>query len=113
MYALYLTRRPHAWRRDTAPPGLSAAEGRGRVGGRPKRVSSQAEIPGEQREPRDLAHWLRVCANCEEALRRAHVESSISMTALAGKPGVSVARVSQLIARAEVPGLAGTAPRAS
>ena len=95
------------------PPGLSAAKGARAGRGTPKGLSSQAEIPSEQREPRDLTHWLRVCEGREEALRRAHVESGISMTALAGELGVSVARVSQLIARAEASGLARTAPRAS
>ncbi|MDH3461569.1 MAG: transposase [Burkholderiaceae bacterium] len=59
-------------------------------------------VPKPQRSmPKDLAHWLRVCESREEALRRAHVESGISMTALASELGVTVARVSQLIARAE------------
>ena len=68
------------------------------------------DVPKAQRSaPRDLTHWLRVCESREEALRRAHVESGISMTALAGELGLSVARVSQLIARAEAPRFAGAA----
>jgi hypothetical protein len=59
-------------------------------------------VPKAQRtKPRDLAHWLGVCGCREEALRCAHVLSGISMTALAAELGLSVARVSQLIARAE------------
>ena len=72
------------------------------------------EVPKAQRStPRDLTHWLSVCETREEALRRANVESGISMTALAAQLGVSVARVSQLIARAEASGPAGTALGAS
>ncbi|WP_457443529.1 transposase [Roseateles sp. P5_E4] len=60
------------------------------------------EVPKPQRHvPRTLEQWLKQCASREEALRRAHTESGLSMTALAAKLGVSVARVSQLIARAE------------
>ena len=67
------------------------------------------DVPKAQRSaPRDLTHWLRVCQNRDEALCRAHVESGISMTALAGELGLSVARVSQLIARAEASRLADT-----
>ncbi len=59
-------------------------------------------VPRVQRtKPRDLAHWLGVCSSREEALRCAHVQSGISMTALAAELRLSVARVSQLIARAE------------
>ena len=69
------------------------------------------DVPKAQRSaPRDLTHWLRVCENREESLRRAHVESGISMTALAGELGLSVARVSQLIARAEASRVADAAP---
>lgn len=61
------------------------------------------EVPKPQRKlPRGLSHWLGECESREEALRRAHVDGGISMTALANELGVSVARVSQLIARAEV-----------
>ena len=69
------------------------------------------DVPKAQRSaPRDLTHWLRVCENREESLRRAHVESGISMTALAGELGLSVARVSHLIARAEASRVADAAP---
>jgi len=68
------------------------------------------DVPKAQRStPRDLTHWLRVCENREQALRRAHVESGISMTALAGELSLSVARVSQLIAHAEASRFAETA----
>ena len=60
-------------------------------------------VPKVQRSvPRNLAYWLGACATREEALRCAHVRSGISMTALSAEIGLSVARVSQLIARAEM-----------
>jgi len=60
------------------------------------------EVPKPQRHvPRTLAQWMEQCPNRAEALRRAHTESGLSMTTLAAELGVSVARVSQLIARAE------------
>lgn len=61
-----------------------------------------ADVPKPQRHsPRTLAQWLKQCDSREEALRRAHTESGLSMTALAAELGVSVARVSQLISKAE------------
>ena len=65
-------------------------------------ASTGKSVPKAQRtKPRDLAHWLGVCSSREKALRCAHVDSGISMTALAAELGLSVARGSQLIARAE------------
>ncbi len=74
--------------------------------------ASSKDMPKAQRSaPQDLTHWLRVCENRKEALRRAHVEKSgISMTALAGELGLSVARISQLISRAKASRFADTAP---
>jgi len=61
-----------------------------------------ADVPKPQRHsPCTLAQWLKQCNSREEALRRAHTESGLSMTALAAERGVSVARVSQLISKAE------------
>jgi putative transposase len=65
------------------------------------RLASKAPPKPQRSMPQPLAHWLASSASREEALRRAHVEGGISMTALAGELGLSVARVSQLIARAE------------
>jgi putative transposase len=59
--------------------------------------------------PRPLAHWLAVSASREEALYRAHTEGGLTMTALAAELGLSVSRVSRLIARAEA--LAQPEPR--
>lgn len=65
---------------------------------------SQA-IPLRQRgAPKALADWLRECGSREEALWMAHARSGLSMTALAAELGLSVARVSQLIAKAQANG---------
>jgi hypothetical protein len=45
--------------------------------------------------------WLKSSASRELALYRAHVEGGVSMTALAGELGLSVSRISRLIAAAE------------
>lgn len=59
-------------------------------------------VPKAQRSaPKTLAQWLKACESREEALRLAHIESGITMTALAAEIGLTMARVSQLIARAE------------
>ena len=59
-------------------------------------------VPKAQRVvPKTLAQWLRVGGSREQALHSAHVESGITMTALAAEIGLTVARVSQLIAREE------------
>ncbi|HET7864677.1 MAG TPA: transposase [Burkholderiaceae bacterium] len=50
---------------------------------------------------RPLAHWLGQCRSREKALYRAHTEGALTMTALAGELGLSVSRVSRLIAQAE------------
>jgi putative transposase len=44
---------------------------------------------------------LKACDTREEALRNAYVHSGLSMTAMAAELGLTVARVSQLVARAE------------
>jgi putative transposase len=62
-------------------------------------------VPKAQRSrPRTLRQWLKACATREEALRSAHVHSGLSMTAMAAEIGLTVARVSQLIALAEARG---------
>ena len=60
-------------------------------------------IPRCQRvTPKTLADWMRECSgNREEALWMAHTRSGLRMTALAAELGLSVARVSQLIAKVE------------
>jgi putative transposase len=59
-------------------------------------------IPLRQRAvPKGLSDWLRECGSREEALWMAHTRSGLRMTALAAELGLSVARVSQLIAKAQ------------
>lgn len=48
-----------------------------------------------------LAQWMNELPTREAALRAAHVQSGLSMTALAAELGLTVGRVSQLIKRAE------------
>ena len=67
----------------------------------PQRTSAR-EIPKAQRRTsRSLAQWLSTCNSREEALFRAHTESGLTMSALAQEIGLSVSRVSRLIARVE------------
>jgi putative transposase len=64
--------------------------------------SSDKAIPRDQRrKPRTLAHWLKSCVSREEALYRAHTQSAMSMSDIARELGLSVSRVSRLIARVE------------
>ena len=72
----------------------------------PKLVQSNAIKAADVAKPHRSsplrwADWLERCGNREQALLMAHRESGISMTALAAEIGVTVARVSQLIKRAE------------
>lgn len=61
-----------------------------------------APVPKVQRSAtRSLAEWLVCCDTREEALRRAYTESGLSMTAMAAELGLTLGRVSQLIAKAE------------
>jgi REP element-mobilizing transposase RayT/DNA-directed RNA polymerase specialized sigma24 family protein len=67
----------------------------------PQRTAAR-EIPKAQRRTmRSLAQWLSTCDSREEALFRAHTESALTMSAIAKEIGLSVSRVSRLIARAE------------
>ena len=60
------------------------------------------EIPKAQRRTtRGLAQWLGACDSREEALFRAHTQSGLTMRAIAQELGLSVSRVSRLIARIE------------
>jgi putative transposase len=57
------------------------------------------DIPKVQRSKiQSLAQWIASCATREEALYRAHTESALSMSAMARELGLSVSRVSRLIA---------------
>jgi hypothetical protein len=78
------------------------AHAHGGAGGR----SGGGRVPRRGAQ-RPWAQWLRESASREQALYRAHTEGGLSMTALAGELGLSVSRVSRLIAGHER-GLRGT-----
>lgn len=60
------------------------------------------EVPRSQRaSPQPLSYWLATCATREQAVLRAHRDSGLSMAAIARELGISAARVSQLVTRAE------------
>ena len=64
--------------------------------------SADPDIPKVQRsKARSLDQWLSSCTTREEALYRAHTESALSMSAIARQLGLSVSRVSRLIAQEE------------
>ena len=61
------------------------------------------EVPRPQRSrPLSLEQWLASWATRGEAFRQAHTRGGMTMSAIAADQGLSVARVSQLIARAEM-----------
>lgn len=69
----------------------------------PRRASAR-EVPKAQRRKAGtvtLAQWLARCHTREEAVYRAYAESGLNMTEIATEMGLSVSRVSRLIARAE------------
>lgn len=64
--------------------------------------TADRDIPkAQRRKARSLAQWLGSSETREEALYRAHTEGALSMSAIARELGLSVSRVSRLIARAE------------
>lgn len=63
-----------------------------------QRTVSQSERAPRTPRPRGLREWMRSSNSREEALYRAHTEGGQSMTALARELGLSVSRVSRLIA---------------
>ena len=66
------------------------------------RNSTDADIPKiQRRKARSLAQWLGSCETREEALYMAHTDGALSMSAIARELGLSLSRVSRLIARAE------------
>ena len=66
------------------------------------RNSTDADIPKVQRRKgRALTQWLGSCKTREEALYKAHTDGALTMSAIARELGLSVSRVSRLIARAE------------
>ena len=67
----------------------------------PASLSNDEILLAHRCKPRTLAHWLANCRTRDEALRRAHLESGMSMSAIAIEMNLSVSRVSRLISRAE------------
>lgn len=69
--------------------------------GAPQRTAS--EVPAAQRRGRgkSLDQLLREAPSREEALRLAHADAGLTMTEIARQMGLSVSRVSRLIAKAE------------
>ena len=66
------------------------------------RNSTDDDIPKiQRRKSRTLAQWMESCENREQALYSAHTQSAMTMSAIAREIGLSVSRVSRLIARAE------------
>ena len=62
------------------------------------RISTK-ETPKTQRAaPRTVAQWLEICASREEAIVKSHRESRLSMTAIGQALGLSVSRVSRILA---------------
>jgi putative transposase len=60
------------------------------------------EIPkAQRRKVADMAHWLSTSVSREDAMRRAYSEGAMTMSEIARELGLSVSRVSRLIARAE------------
>lgn len=67
----------------------------------PQRAAAH-EVPKPQRmAPSSLEQWLLACETREVALLRGYREGGLSMTAMARELGLTVSRVSRLIARAE------------
>ena len=67
----------------------------------PQRTAARDIPKAQRRTMHSLAQWLSNCASREEALYRAHAESGLTMSAIAKELGLSVSRVSRLIARVE------------
>jgi REP element-mobilizing transposase RayT len=72
-----------------------------------EKQQSARDIPrAQRRKPVRLAQLLTQCASREEALYRAYTEGGQSMTSIAAEVGLSVSRVSRLIAAEEAKGKA-------
>ena len=66
------------------------------------RNSTDVDIPKiQRRKSRTLAQWMERCENREQALYNAHTQSAMTMSAIAREIGLSISRVSRLIARVE------------
>jgi len=62
---------------------------------------NNTEAPRTQtRPPRTLQQWLAIGPTREQALRQAHIDGGLTLTEMAHSLGLSVSRVSRLVARA-------------
>ena len=83
-----------------APAGVGDASDR-QLATTPHSGTGAGSIPREQtRPPQTMQHWLSTSQTREQALRQAHVEGGLTLTAMARELGLSVSRVSRLVARA-------------
>ncbi|MBK8018160.1 MAG: transposase [Betaproteobacteria bacterium] len=75
---------------------------RGMLSTPPAGSGTRREVPRAQRaRPRQLRAWIDEAGSREEGLRRAYRDGGMTMTAIAHELGLSVSRVSRLIAAAE------------
>jgi putative transposase len=66
------------------------------------RNSTDSDIPKiQRRKARTLAQWLQSSKSREQALYDAHTQGAMTMSAIAKELGLSISRVSRLIARTE------------
>lgn len=65
------------------------------------KAAAKRELVSKSGSAKALAQWLQSSDTREEGLRRAYVDGGMTMTSIAADMGVTVARVSQLIAKAE------------
>jgi len=64
-----------------------------------------AQVPLRQcSDPTTLGGWLAACDSRDQAVWMAHQRSGMTLTAIAAELGLSVGRVSQLVARARAVG---------
>src|SRR4051794_15598797 len=67
----------------------------------PRNSTDNDTLKIQRRKSRTLAQWVQSCENREQALYNAHTHSAMTMSAIARELGLSISRVSRLIARAE------------
>jgi putative transposase len=63
------------------------------------------EVPAVQRrQPRTIKQWLKAADSREQGIHNAHVQGAHTMSAIATELGLSVSRISRLIASFEAKG---------
>jgi putative transposase len=64
-----------------------------------------SEIPtAQRRQPRTIKQWLKAADSREQGIHNAHVQGAHTMSAIATEFGLSVSRISRLIASFEAKG---------